>query len=155
MNDRVGREAQYDVFAEEFRDHADDGFYNAHYDRPACLGLLGDVVGQRILDAACGPVFPARSCSRTSSSSGRRSTAPDARAVHTFQHPSRPQLVDLQVRVLLGRRHPRIAQQVRHDPGRTANVQHGPLTRRRFRTSVALHGQLPRHAQKCGDHAGD
>ncbi|MEU0464323.1 methyltransferase domain-containing protein [Amycolatopsis sp. NPDC006131] len=51
----VGREAQYDVFAEEFLDHARDGFYNAHLDRPACLGLLGDVGGLRVLDAACGP----------------------------------------------------------------------------------------------------
>ncbi|WP_020417965.1 trans-aconitate 2-methyltransferase [Amycolatopsis sp. ATCC 39116] len=51
----VGREAQYDVFAEEFLDHARDGFYNAHLDRPACLGLLGDVAGLRVLDAACGP----------------------------------------------------------------------------------------------------
>ncbi|AIJ23511.1 hypothetical protein AMETH_3419 [Amycolatopsis methanolica 239] len=30
----VGREAQYDVFAEEFLDHARDGFCNAHLDRP-------------------------------------------------------------------------------------------------------------------------
>ncbi|MGI6874991.1 class I SAM-dependent methyltransferase [Amycolatopsis sp. 3B14] len=51
----VGREAQYDVFAEEFLDHARDGFYNAHLDRPACLDLLGDVAGLRVLDAACGP----------------------------------------------------------------------------------------------------
>jgi ubiquinone/menaquinone biosynthesis C-methylase UbiE len=50
-----GREAQDEVFAEDFRDHAEDGFYNAYYDRPACLGLLGDIVGQRVLDAACGP----------------------------------------------------------------------------------------------------
>ncbi len=55
MDEQVGREAHYEVFAEEFRDHAHDGFYNAHYDRPACLGLLGEVVDQRILDAACGP----------------------------------------------------------------------------------------------------
>ena len=51
----VGREPQYDVFAEEFLDHAAEGFYNAHYDRPACLDLLGDVSGKRVLDAACGP----------------------------------------------------------------------------------------------------
>lgn len=43
------------MFAEEFRDHAEEGFYNAYYDRPACLELLGEVTGQRILDAACGP----------------------------------------------------------------------------------------------------
>jgi SAM-dependent methyltransferase len=51
----VGREPQYDVFADEFLEHATDGLYNAHYDRPACLALLGDVSGKRVLDAACGP----------------------------------------------------------------------------------------------------
>lgn len=53
--DAVGRVPQYDVFADEFLDHARDGFFNAHYDRPACLKLLGDVAGRRVLDAACGP----------------------------------------------------------------------------------------------------
>jgi SAM-dependent methyltransferase len=51
----VGSDPQYDVFAEEFLEHARDGFHNAHYDRPACLGLLGDVAGRSVLDAACGP----------------------------------------------------------------------------------------------------
>lgn len=55
MSDRIGRNAQYDVFADEFLDHAADGFFNAYYDRPACLRLLGDVAGKRVLDAACGP----------------------------------------------------------------------------------------------------
>lgn len=52
---RVGRDAQYDGFADEFLAHARDGFFNAHYDRPACLALLGNVAGKRVLDAACGP----------------------------------------------------------------------------------------------------
>lgn len=55
MSDMVGPESQYEVFADEFLDHARDSFYNAHYDRPACLDLLGDVAGRRVLDAACGP----------------------------------------------------------------------------------------------------
>jgi SAM-dependent methyltransferase len=55
MTDQVGREPQYDVFADEFLDVAKNGFFNAHYDRPACLSLLGDVAGRRVLDAACGP----------------------------------------------------------------------------------------------------
>jgi hypothetical protein len=55
MDGEVGREPQYDVFADEFLKHAQDGLFNAHYDRPACLALLGDVAGKRVLDAACGP----------------------------------------------------------------------------------------------------
>ena len=51
----MGPEPQYDVFADEFLDHGRDGLYNAHYDRPACLDLLGDVDGRTVLDAACGP----------------------------------------------------------------------------------------------------
>lgn len=51
----MGSDPQYDVFADEFLDHARDGFYNAHYDRPACLDLLGDVAGRSVLDVACGP----------------------------------------------------------------------------------------------------
>jgi SAM-dependent methyltransferase len=46
---------QYDSFADDFLAHARDGLFNAHYDRPACLDLLGDVAGLRVLDAACGP----------------------------------------------------------------------------------------------------
>lgn len=52
---RVGREPQYETIADEFLRHAEDGFYNAYYDRPACLDLLGDVAGKTVLDAACGP----------------------------------------------------------------------------------------------------
>src|SRR5690348_17743898 len=55
MDSDVGREPQYEVFADEFLDHARSGFYNAYLDRPACLALLGDVAGKRVLDAACGP----------------------------------------------------------------------------------------------------
>jgi ubiquinone/menaquinone biosynthesis C-methylase UbiE len=55
MGERIGRDGQYDKFADAFLEHAADGFYNAHYDRPACLRLLGDVAGKRVLDAACGP----------------------------------------------------------------------------------------------------
>src|ERR1700735_2548426 len=55
MDGKVGREPQYEIFADEFLEQAQDGFYNAYCDRPACLALLGDVTGRRVLDAACGP----------------------------------------------------------------------------------------------------
>jgi SAM-dependent methyltransferase len=55
MPDVVGPDPQYDVFADEFLEHARGGFYNAHYDRPACLELLGHVAGRTVLDVACGP----------------------------------------------------------------------------------------------------
>jgi ubiquinone/menaquinone biosynthesis C-methylase UbiE len=55
VDDAVVRVPQYDVFADEYLDHAESGFFNAYYDRPACLALLCDVAGKRVLDAACGP----------------------------------------------------------------------------------------------------
>src|SRR5207249_10557943 len=41
--------------AELFQQHASVSPYNSLYDRPAMLGLLGDVAGKRVLDAGCGP----------------------------------------------------------------------------------------------------
>jgi SAM-dependent methyltransferase len=55
MSDVVGPTPQYDLFADEFLEHARDGFHNAHVDRPTCLALLGEVSGKRVLDVACGP----------------------------------------------------------------------------------------------------
>lgn len=46
---------QYDSFAAEYEAHAETAPYNALYDRPATLELLGDVRGLRVLDVACGP----------------------------------------------------------------------------------------------------
>jgi ubiquinone/menaquinone biosynthesis C-methylase UbiE len=62
--DQVGRQPQYDVIADEFLENAEDGFFNAHYDRPACLALLGDVEGKQVLDAACGPGLYAEELTR-------------------------------------------------------------------------------------------
>ena len=45
----------FDAFAEAYESHAADGLYNALYDRPSVLDLLGDVSGLRVLDAGCGP----------------------------------------------------------------------------------------------------
>jgi ubiquinone/menaquinone biosynthesis C-methylase UbiE len=55
VDSTVGRDPQYETFADEFEAHAENGFANAYYDRPACLALLGEVAGRRVLDAACGP----------------------------------------------------------------------------------------------------
>ncbi|WP_327167132.1 class I SAM-dependent methyltransferase [Streptomyces subrutilus] len=48
-------DAPYDGFADTFAREAAVSPYNAHYDRPTVLGLLGDVNGLRILDGGCGP----------------------------------------------------------------------------------------------------
>ncbi len=45
----------YDQMASFYERHAAESAYNAHYDRPAVLELLGDVSGLRVLDAGCGP----------------------------------------------------------------------------------------------------
>ncbi|WP_330255291.1 methyltransferase domain-containing protein [Nocardia sp. NBC_00565] len=55
MTDVVGSDPQYDEFADEFLEQARNSLYNAHYDRPTCLRLLGEVAGRSVLDAACGP----------------------------------------------------------------------------------------------------
>lgn len=47
--------SQYDAFADGYLDHAATAPYNARYDRPATLALLGDVAGRTVLDAGCGP----------------------------------------------------------------------------------------------------
>jgi 2-polyprenyl-3-methyl-5-hydroxy-6-metoxy-1,4-benzoquinol methylase len=52
--------ATYDSFAAAFDVHAEKSAYNAHYDRPALLELLGPVDGLRVLDAGCGSGLYAR-----------------------------------------------------------------------------------------------
>ena len=47
--------AAYDTMGRDYQQHAADGAYNAHYDRPAVLAALGPIRGLRVLDAACGP----------------------------------------------------------------------------------------------------
>lgn len=47
--------SQYDAFASTYEAHAEVAPYNALYDRPATLSLLGEVGGKRVFDAACGP----------------------------------------------------------------------------------------------------
>ena len=45
----------YDAMDKAYADHAEDGLYNAHYDRPCVLELCGDVAGRRVVDMCCGP----------------------------------------------------------------------------------------------------
>ena len=44
----------YDGFAEAYTASNENNLINAYYERPAMLGLAGDVAGRRILDAGCG-----------------------------------------------------------------------------------------------------
>ena len=47
--------SDYDDLAEAFDRYARNNAFNACYDRPAVLSLVGDVRGLRVLDGGCGP----------------------------------------------------------------------------------------------------
>jgi SAM-dependent methyltransferase len=64
----------YERRAEEFERHASGGAYNALYDRPAMLGLIGEVDALDVLDAGCGPGLYAEELVRR----GARVTGVDA-----------------------------------------------------------------------------
>lgn len=44
----------YDSFAERYSADNESNLINGYYERPAMVGLAGDVDGRRILDAGCG-----------------------------------------------------------------------------------------------------
>lgn len=44
----------YDGFAEAYAAENESSLFNRWYERPAMLGLAGDVAGRRVLDAGCG-----------------------------------------------------------------------------------------------------
>ncbi|WBC08688.1 methyltransferase domain-containing protein [Micromonospora sp. WMMA1947] len=48
------RPDHYDGFAERYAAENESSLFNAYYERPAMLGLAGEVRGRRILDAGCG-----------------------------------------------------------------------------------------------------
>lgn len=49
--------AYHGSLGDQFNTNAENGVYNAHIDRPAMLELVGEVAGQRVLDAGCGAGF--------------------------------------------------------------------------------------------------
>jgi ubiquinone/menaquinone biosynthesis C-methylase UbiE len=44
----------YDNFADNYSTENESSLLNAYYERPAVIGLAGDVNGRRVLDAGCG-----------------------------------------------------------------------------------------------------
>jgi SAM-dependent methyltransferase len=46
---------RYDTIAEQHLSQVFEGPFNEYYERPVMHALLGDVAGQRVLDAGCGP----------------------------------------------------------------------------------------------------
>jgi ubiquinone/menaquinone biosynthesis C-methylase UbiE len=44
----------YDNFADNYSTENESSLLNAYYERPAMIGLAGDVNGRRVLDAGCG-----------------------------------------------------------------------------------------------------
>jgi ubiquinone/menaquinone biosynthesis C-methylase UbiE len=46
---------QYDAMSAEYGAHNAAGSYNAYYERPGTITLLGEVTGRRVLEAGCGP----------------------------------------------------------------------------------------------------
>ena len=55
----------YDSLAEAWEADTAASAYNAHYERPAMLELVGDVEGKCVLDAACGAGFSHRRATRS------------------------------------------------------------------------------------------
>ncbi len=54
MSGSPGWSRQYDLIASEYAAKNEVSAYNAHYERPATIGLLGDVRALRVLEAGCG-----------------------------------------------------------------------------------------------------
>jgi SAM-dependent methyltransferase len=54
MDDPERSARQYDAMAAAYAADNAHSAYNAYYERPATIGLLGDVGGRRVLEAGCG-----------------------------------------------------------------------------------------------------
>lgn len=55
MRDGERTASQYDAMSTAYRVANDEGAFNAYYERPATISLLGDVTNLRVLEAGCGP----------------------------------------------------------------------------------------------------
>jgi SAM-dependent methyltransferase len=47
--------SQYDALGTAYQAANNDGPFNAYYERPATIALIGNVTGLRVLEAGCGP----------------------------------------------------------------------------------------------------
>ncbi|MGA3353375.1 MAG: methyltransferase domain-containing protein [Acidimicrobiales bacterium] len=54
MTDSERTSREYDAMAVDYAADNAENAYNAYYERPATIALLGDVKGLRVLDAGCG-----------------------------------------------------------------------------------------------------
>jgi SAM-dependent methyltransferase len=54
MNEGERSARQYDAMAAAYAADNAESAYNAYYERPATIALLGEVEGRRVLDAGCG-----------------------------------------------------------------------------------------------------
>jgi ubiquinone/menaquinone biosynthesis C-methylase UbiE len=55
MRDSEVAAGQYDAMGAAYQAANDEGPFNAYYERPATIALLGDVAGRRVLEVGCGP----------------------------------------------------------------------------------------------------
>jgi SAM-dependent methyltransferase len=55
MRDGELAASQYDAMGTAYRAANDEGPFNACYERPGTIALIGDVTGQQVLEAGCGP----------------------------------------------------------------------------------------------------
>lgn len=82
--------SDYDTFAQAYSRANESNLLNGYYERPAMIGLAGDVDGHRVLDAGCGSgplsaalqakgaVVTGVDCSREMLALARRRLGPDA-----------------------------------------------------------------------------
>ncbi|MGA9920128.1 MAG: class I SAM-dependent methyltransferase [Candidatus Dormiibacterota bacterium] len=55
MSDGERVRRQYDAMAQAYAADVEKNAFNAHYERPEMIRLLGDVAGSRVLEVGCGP----------------------------------------------------------------------------------------------------